>query len=385
MGIFRNIRGIKDIGIIGFSNLIGSGISALFWIYLAGIMGAENYGELSFYISIAGITTSLSFIGGPMAITVLVAKKVKIESTIHLFSISGSIIAAIILYFAFLNIGLSIYVLGAVIYNLGVSELLGRKLYKKYSLYFILQKILFVLLSLILYYVIGPEGVLLGIGLSFIPFAIPIYLSFKNTPIDFQLLKTKWRFMTNNFFIDLSQVFNGQIDKLIIGPLFGFTILGNYYLAIQILNLLAVMPEIIQKYTLPEDSSQINTTKIKLLTIGFSVILALIGIFIAPEIIPIFFPDYGQSLELIPIISICIIPTTISTLYVSKFLALEKSGYVVVINIMSILILIIGIVYLGEIFGVVGLAYSLLISDTSKALIFFYLNSMKKNPLTPNN
>ena len=80
MGIFKNIRGIKDIGFLGFSNLVGSGISALFWIYLAGILGAENYGELSFYISIAGIATSLSFIGGPMAITVLVAKKVKVES-----------------------------------------------------------------------------------------------------------------------------------------------------------------------------------------------------------------------------------------------------------------------------------------------------------------
>ena len=102
-----------------------------------------------------------------MAITVLVAKKIKIESTIHLFSISGSIISAIILYFAFANIGLSVYVLGAVIYNLSVSELLGRKFYKKYSIYFVLQKALFVTFSLILYYVIGPEGVLLGIGLSF--------------------------------------------------------------------------------------------------------------------------------------------------------------------------------------------------------------------------
>ena len=300
MGISKNIRGIKNIGILGFSNLVGSGISALFWIYLAGVLGAENYGELSFYISIAGIATSLSFIGGPMAITVLVAKKVKIESTIHLFSILGSIIAAIILYFAFTNIGLSIYVLGAVIYNLSVSELLGRKFYKKYSLYFITQKILFVLLSLILYYVIGPEGVLMGIGLSFIPFAIPIYLSFKNTPINFQLLKTKWKFMGNNFLIDLAQVLNGQIDRLLIGPFFGFTLLGNYYLAIQILNLLSIMPEIVKKYTLPEESSGENTNKIKILTVLFSIILALVGIFVAPAIISIVFPEYIEAIDLIP-------------------------------------------------------------------------------------
>ena len=385
MGIFSNIRGLKDIGIISFYNIVGSGISALFWIYLAGLLGAENYGELSYYIAIAGVTTSLSFIGGPMAITVLVAKKIKIESTIHLFSISGSIISAIILYFAFANIGLSVYVLGAVIYNLSVAELLGRKFYNKYSIYFILQKILFVIFSLILYYVIGPEGVLIGIGLSFAPFAIQIYKSFKNTAINLQLLKTKWRFMANNFLIDLSQVFNGQIDKLIIGPLFGFTILGNYYLAIQILNLLAIMPENVKKYVLPEDSSGVNTTKIKLLTVCFSVLLALVGIFIVPEIVPIFFPGYSESLDLIPIISLSIIPTTISTLYISQFLAHEKSGYVVIINIISILILVVGIFSLGQIFGIVGLAYSLVISDTFKALLFFSLSHIEKSQVNSSN
>jgi len=378
MGISSNMGAIRNIGWIGISNIIGSGIAALFWLYLARLMGAENYGELSYYISIAGIVASLSVIGGPMAITVLVAKKIKIESTIYLFSISGSIISAIILYFAFTNIGLSIFVIGAVIYNLSVSELLGRKYYKKYSIYFILQKSLFVIFAIILYYIIGPEGVLIGIGLSFFPFAIQIYRSFKNTPINFQLLKTKWKFMTNNFLIDLSQVFVGQIDKMLIGPLFGFAILGNYYLAIQVLNVLAIIPEIIKKYTLPEDSSGVNTTKIKLLTVGFSVILALIGIFVVPDIVLIVFPEYSTSLELIPIISISIIPATIYTLYVSQFLAKEKSNYIVIVNIISIIVLIIGIFVLGNLFGNVGLAYSLLISTTVRAVVIFGISRNKE-------
>ena len=80
MGIFTDISGLKNVGIIGIGNLVGSAISALFWIYLAALLGAENYCELGYYISIAGLATSISFIGGPMAITVLTAKKVKIES-----------------------------------------------------------------------------------------------------------------------------------------------------------------------------------------------------------------------------------------------------------------------------------------------------------------
>tara|TARA_Y100001949_G_C15960058_1_gene318824 strand:- start:232 stop:1380 length:1149 start_codon:yes stop_codon:yes gene_type:complete len=374
MGIFSNIHGLADIGSIGIASLIGSGISALFWIYLAALLGAENYGELSYYISIAGIVTSISFFGGPMAVTVLVAKKIKIESTIYLLSISGSLISAIILYVAFTNIGLSVYVLGAVVYNLAIAELFGRKLYKKYSIYFVLQKALFVLLALILYYVIGPEGVLLGIGLSFTPFLIQIYTSFKNTNINFQLLKIKWKFIANNFLIDLSNVVNVQIDRLIIAPLFGFAVLGNYYLALQVLYLLAIVPEIVKKYTLPEDSSGVNTTKIKLLTICFSVFLALVGIFIVPQIIPIIFPEYSESLELIPLISLSIIPATISTLYVSQFLAHEKSWHIFITNIISILVLVIGIFSLGELLGIVGLAYSLLLSNTIRALLLFYLS-----------
>ena len=370
---FRNIKGLKDISTIGVASIAGSGIAAIFWIYLAALMGAENYGELAFYISIASVATSISFIGGPAAITVLVAKKIKIESTIYFLSITASIISAIVLYIAFTNIGLSIYVLGAVIYNLSVSELLGRKRYREYSIYFTLQKILFVILALVLYYVIGPEGVLIGIGLSFMPFLIQIYSGFKNYNISFQLLKTKWKFVTNNFFIDLSVVLNNQVDRLIIGPMFGFVILGNYYLAIQVLMVLTLIPEIVRKYTIPEDSSGVNTTKIKIITVGFSFVLALIGILVVPQVLPIFFPEYNESVELIPLISLTIIPATISGLYNSKFLAHEKSNYVVIINIVSTIVLISGVFILGQFLGVIGLAYSFLLSNIVKAVFYFCL------------
>jgi len=220
----------------------------------------------------------------------------------------------------------------------------------------------------------GPTGVLLGTGLSFMPFLIQIYSGFKNQSIDFKLLKTKWKFITNNFFIDLSIILNNQIDRLIIGPIFGFTILGNYYLALQVLNVLAIIPEIVKKYTIPEDSSGVNTTKIKIITIGFSIILALIGALIIPKIIPIFFPEFNESTELIPLISISIIPSTISGLYNSKFLAHEKSNYVVVINIISILTLILGIFTLGQLLGIVGLAYSFFLSSSIRAVLYFSLN-----------
>ena len=104
------------------------------------------------------------------------------------------------------------------------------------------------------------------------------------------------------------------------------------------------------------------------------VILALIGALVIPQVIPIFFPDFNESTELIPLMSLAIIPSTISGLYNSKFLAREKSNYVVVANITSMLVLIIGIFTLGQSLGVVGLAYSFFISALSRAVFYFCLN-----------
>ena len=106
------------------------------------------------------------------------------------------------------------------------------------------------------------------------------------------------------------------------------------------------------------------------MTVLFSVVLALIGILVVPQILPVLFPEYAGTLEVVPIISLCIIPTTISTLYISQFLGNEKSGHLVLTSIVSIIVLVIGILSLGQIFGVFGLAYSLLISDIVFRVIF---------------
>ena len=46
-----------------------------------------------------------------------------------------------------------------------------------------------------------------------------------------------------------------------------------------------------------------------------------------------------------------------------EFLGNEKSGHLVLTSIISIIVLVIGILSLGQMFGMFGLAYSLLISD----------------------
>ena len=48
---WNKIRGFvtrfKDLTIIGFSTIISSAISGIFWLYIAALLGTEHYGEIS--------------------------------------------------------------------------------------------------------------------------------------------------------------------------------------------------------------------------------------------------------------------------------------------------------------------------------------------------
>ena len=298
------IPGLKNVTKLGVVNISGSGIAAIFWLYLGNLMGEENYGEIAYALSIAGIAMSITIWGSEKAIVVYTAKGLNIQPPIYIISLITTGIGAIILYVMFNNFGLSLYVLGGVISQLAVAELLGRKQFTKYSKFFILQKILFVLIALGLYFILGPQGILLGFAISCLIYAQRIYKTIKKTEINFGLIKEKSGFIFNNYLIDLTAQLNNQMDKLIIGPIFGFIILGNYYLAIQILNLLTILPEVVSQYTIPQDASGNSTKSIKIFSVIISIVLVIVTVFTAPIIMPVLFPEFEDAITIIPIISI---------------------------------------------------------------------------------
>jgi len=375
----RNSQGIKNISTLTTATISGSAISAFFWLYLAGLMGEENYGELGYLIAIAGITSNIALIGGEWVMTVYTAKGKQVQPVLYLISIISSGISATILYLVFQNVGLSVYVIGFVIFMLTMSEIQGRKLYKTYAKFFVLQKIFFVLISLGLFQVMGVEGILLGYGLSYIPFFKRMYSSIKTKNFDFKFIKKKSGFMVNNYSLDLTGSVQGQIDKLMIAPMFGFGLLGNYYLGLQVVSILGILPGVMFTYLLPQDASGRSTTKIRVFTILGSVVLAILGIFLAPILIPMLFPEYNESVDLIPILSISVIPATISSMYTSKFLGKEKSSYVLIGYLISITILVSGIILLVDVFEVIGLAIAYVSSITAQAIFLVAINFFKKN------
>ena len=378
----KNIRGLRSITTIGSSNIIGTAITSVFWISIAGLIGTDSYGELSYFLAIIGISSVIAMIGGGYTMQVYAAKGVKIESSLYFLGIIASTVAAITLFLMFENFGVSISVIGIVAFNLILFEILGKKLYKKYFKIFVGQKILFVLIAFAFYFVFGTiEGILVGYGVSLLLFSQIIYKSFKNNKVNFSLIRERIKFLSHNYIAELSATARNHVDKLIIAPLLGFSFLGNYFLGLQVLAIMLIIPGIVFKYTLPEDSTGKSTGKIKILTIIVSFFIMLLGIFVAPLVIPIVLPEYATAINLIPILSLVVIPRTIYVMITSSFLGQENSKYVVIGNIITFGVLVTSIFPLVELFEIIGvaIAYVIAFSSSTTYMIAKYLQLRNKN------
>jgi len=92
-----------------------SAISAIFWLYVATILGTEKYGEISYLLAIANIAYVVSFLGSGNAITVFTAKENKIQSTIYVVTVFSGVISSLVIFFLFSNEVIALYIFGAVI------------------------------------------------------------------------------------------------------------------------------------------------------------------------------------------------------------------------------------------------------------------------------
>lgn len=307
---------------------------------------------------------------------VYTAKGEKIQPPIFILSIVTSSISLVVVFIIFSQIGVSLYILGYVIFSLASSELLGRKQYKNYSKFLITQKILMVVFALFFYYFIGLEGVILGIGLSFFPYVTRIYKSLKNNKIDFSLIRSRIRFIINSYALDISRTFSFNTDKLIIAPLFGFAILGNYQLGIQLLSVLGILPTSVYQYILPHDASGESNKKLKKITVIGSIILAVLGVILAPIVLPVLFPKFTEAIQVIQIISISVVPSTINLIYISKFLGNELSKIVLIGSGIFLAVQIVSIFILGELFGVNGVALALVLGTSSETIFLISANKL---------
>ena len=375
------LQRIKELATLGSGDVIGSVLSAIFWFYLASQIKPDAYGEIHWFLGIAGIFSYIALFGTINTITVYSAKNVKIQATLYLISlIAGAVLSliVIIVFPAFYEIDSGVLMIAYIINTLALGDLLGRKLYSTYSKYVLTQKALTLGLGLAFFYYFGYEGILFALSLSYVFYIKRIFIIFREQKINFDLVKERIGFITNNYMMFLLAGFNGQIDKIIIAPLLGFALLGNYSLALQAITIMMTFSAIFYKYILPQDSSGKNTKNLKIFAIIVSVSISLVGIFLGPTLIEVFFPKYLEAKDAIQIMSIVIAPSTIALIFESQFLGSEKSRVVLIGAIISLVILTGGMIILGLNFGIIGLAWSLIIATIAK-MVFLLIMYRKNN------
>jgi len=364
--IKTTIKSLKGLTTIGITNGITIVIVGVFWFYIAGVMGPENYGEVSYFIAISVTASVISFLGAENTLMIYVTKNQKILPPLYLITIIVGIISSIILFFIFYNLWVSLYVIGFVVFNLTTYVFLGRKMYKSYSKHLISQRILAVVFALVFYYMIGPQGVILGFALSFFPFSGKVYQEFKKYKFDITVLKSNFGFVITNYLQTLSRTFSFSADKLIIFPMFGFALLGNYQLGMQLLTVLFIFPWMIYQYVLPHNVSGNPTRKLKIATVIISIFLAILTALLTPIILPFLLPEFTQSIEIIQILCLTLIPTSINLMFISKFLADGKIKITSVGAGIFLLVQISGIFVLGQIYGINGAAASFVLGATAE-------------------
>ena len=371
--IRNKLFAFKGLALIGSADIIGTAISAIFWLTIASLLLVEEYGEISYFLAIASMGTCC-VAGSPHALMVYSTKYQKIVPTLLLLTLIFTVVASLIAFVIIQRFEIIFLIFSFIILEVSITLLLGKKLYSKYSKFLLIQKTLQFIIGIGLSFSLGVNGVLIGIVLANFSLIPVFYKELRYHKIDFSLLKLKKEFIINNSIIYLISVFRRDVDKIIVVPILGFTVLGNFALTIQFVTILMIFSTISYKYLLPKDVSGEKHARFKKFLILISIIVALSGFFISPYFIENFFAKFSESIIPIQIASFSVIPNTISLILFSKILALEKSRFLLIATSVQLCVILFGTIFLGILYGIIGITIAFVLGNTLYAITLATIN-----------
>ena len=372
---------IKKISPIITGETISGVIGSIFWLYLASLMTVSDYGELQFLIGIATFAVGLSLLAQANTIIVYEIKKRGLRGILFLLTFIIAAIVSLFLFIIYSRLDIVFLTFGMICSEMAMGYLVGKKLFVKYSIFLISQKLLMISLAIGLYFLIGMEGIIYGIAISYIPVAILVLNSFKDVSFNLPQLKNNFGFIFYNYSERLIIFSRRNLDKLIIVPILGFEILGEFALGVQIFTVMILFASISFKLLLLKDSEGKDSKKMSTVILSVSILVSILGITVAPKIISVIFPQFTNVIEIIPIMSLIVIPETIILIFSSKFLGNEKSKFIFIGTIIHAISYLLLIILLGSTYGIEGLAYTFLITSIGYAiyLMIMYKYKIKTN------
>jgi len=357
----KSVRHHEGLIYITLGNFVGAALTGIFWLLLATIQDVHEYGQLNYVIAIASLSSSISLLGLNTAVTTLVPqghKQIDIQAN-QVILISATVCAIIVSLFNWL---LGLFVMGMAFWMMSSYELLSRRLYSKYAINIIGARGSQLVLSIILYNFFGIPGIIVGFIISFFVFSVTYFKTIPQFSKRFDKIRKEFKLSLHLYSYNLSNALLLYFDKLIIAPIYGFTILGYYQLGFQFLMFFSMISVSFYQYLIPEESSGSNRNRIRLYGIALSIIITILVFVLAPVILQTFFPNYINSLNSIRILSLGIIPMMITGTLNSKFLAMKLTRYVLFSSIIYQVTQLVLIIVLGRRFGIDGISLSVVIA-----------------------
>jgi O-antigen/teichoic acid export membrane protein len=370
-----NLRHAIEPSLVGAGNLIASTIGAGFWLLLASILEASSYGEINYQLALASLLATTSIIGLNNTIMTYLARgnEILLRQSSFLILLLASTFSLIL---ALLNqIPSAILLIGVVAFTFTMAESLGRKQYKKYALIVIMNRSMQFGLSILLYYAIGLQGIIIGYTLSSLIIGHRLFL-INRASISLSEIKPKMSFTMHAFSLSLSQALSMYFDKLIIAPIAGFAVLGLYQFGFQFLMFLSVIPASLFQYLLTQEASGIERKTVKRLGLIISIALTIISFFFIPYIIEWFFPNYTEAKTSAQIMVLGMIPLTLNSILNSRLLGRENSKPVLIGSAVYILSLVCLLLMLKDVLGLIGFALSVVISLSLQSLTIWMVQKL---------
>jgi len=364
---------LKDLLSLGFINLASAVILGIFWLFLASIMTKEEYGELGFLMAIANVGATISLFGIRTMVVVYESKNEIVFPSSFIVVLISANITALVTFVLIQNVFVSILIVGMVIFQILLSGLNSKQRFSDFSKHKIIRAVITVGIALVLFQYFGLNGIFLAYFLSTLFILKELNSLIKNKKIKFSLLIPKIPFMLHMFAVRLTTVFVRWGDKILIGSLLGFSALANYFVAVQYLFLLITIPLSLSIYLMPQESQGKKNKKIKIFSIIISCLVAIISIIIIPYGINYFLPKYEESIFLMQILSVGIIPLTISSIQGTEFIGKENSRVVLIASLLQAGVYIGSIILLSQELGIVGLAIGFVLAISIRVIFNFII------------
>jgi len=145
------------------------------------------------------------------------------------------------------------------------------------------------------------------------------------------------------------------------------------FIAIQYFFLLTTIPLSLSIYLMPQESQGRKNKKIKIFSIIISCLVSTISIILIPYGINNFLPKYEESIFLMQILSVGIIPLTISSIQGAEFIGKENSRVVLIASVLQAGIYFGSILLLSQEFGIVGLPIGFVLPISIRVIFNFLI------------